>query len=159
MVMKPSARLWTDSTASVPTEARPQFTSEGRVFYYQGVGGVVEWGMGVEGKPQRRGQPRRPQMSQTSLPRNPLTQIQDPQPGQSSLQAGVPHWVQRTIFTQIPQSSCEPSRNLHLNDSQGLPDAGWMVPELLQSGSPPSLGDAKAPLFKLRAKDKISSRL
>ena len=49
MVMKPSARLWTDSTASVPTEARPQLTSEDRVFYYQGVGGVVEWGMGVEG--------------------------------------------------------------------------------------------------------------
>lgn len=63
-------------------------------------------------------------MSRTSLPGSSLTQIQDPQPRQSPLQAGVPHWVQRTIFTQIPKSSHEPSRNLHLSDSQGLPDTG-----------------------------------
>lgn len=157
--MKPSARLQTDTAASVPTEARPQLTSEGRVFHYQGVG--VWWGgeWGWEGKPQRRGQPRRPQMSRTSLPRNPLTEIQDPQPGQSPLQAGAPHWLLRTIFTQIPKYSREPSRNLHLSDSQGLPDAGWPAPELPQSGSPPSLGGVKAPLCKLRAKDKTSSRL
>ena len=48
MVMKPSARLRTDSAASVPTKARPQLTSEGRVFHYQGVGGVV--GRGREGR-------------------------------------------------------------------------------------------------------------
>lgn len=115
-----------------------------------------EWGW--EGKPQRR-VPLRTSVSRTSLPRNPLTEIQDPQPGQSSLQAGVPHWVQRTIFTQIPKNSREPSRNLHLSDSQGLPDAGWMAPELPQSGSPPSLGGVKAPLCKLHAKDKTSSKL
>ena len=118
-------------------------------------GGEWEW----EGKRQCRGQSRRPQTSRTSLPGGSLTQIQDPQPRQSPLQAGAPHWAQTNIFTRIPKSSHEPSRNLHLSDSQGLPDAGWLVPELPQSGSPPTPQDAKAPLSKLCAKDKTSSRL
>lgn len=45
VVMKPSARLWTDSTASVPTEARPQFVGRQSVLL-PGGGGVVEWEWG-----------------------------------------------------------------------------------------------------------------